>query len=170
MNRFFWCLFLSFATISNVAAQESNRYVRKQLRPAFFVPEKEFNKAEKLPQVLVKKVYIKAPEKKVQTQQTFSSPQDMVYTTDETVIETVEYTPPVAPQLDTNKILPQNPNDIFENKLSDTKEYKEIQKQYKSDMIEISKTHKLPNNPTLRKNLLKMDSNDEVRVNDSFAK
>lgn len=197
MNRFFLGLFLTFLIITNVAAQGA--YQRKRVQPSFFVPGKELNRAEKLPPFPVweedfdDEEEIIVIKKKPNSQETpYSQSSDNHLSPEEADFlnslppEKISYQgfPIVAhqddvnssgdaqadlPDIDIDKILPKNPDDAFEDKLTQTKAYTQRRSEYEEALQAIAENGAAPMTPTLAEDLGKMDSNAKIWVSENFG-
>ena len=184
MNRVFWCLFLTFTFISGAAAQGT--YQRKKIQPNFFVPEKETNRVEKLPpfpvweeEVIIIKKKPKIEEDEIADIDYFNSlpPENVMYHSFEIVPhdqqpiqhydqQAVRYD---EPEIDISKILPDNPDDVFEDMLAETGAYKVRRSEYNKSLQALAEDGATPMTPTLAEDLGKMDSNAKIWVSPAFG-
>lgn len=181
MQKSFLFSFLSAAILfSTLAGAESpGRYVRKQLKPNFFIPPQELDHTEKLPEF---NYYPGEEEKKArQPQQNASeqvikiikAPQEIPAATE--VRQTAD-APAVLP-------LPENVPDISsdtaeiksqyieynKDELAQIPEYKQKYADYINDLKVIAETGQVPENPRVVFDLTKMSTNKRLVVTDKFG-
>ena len=181
MQKSFLFSFLSAAILfSTLAGAESpGRYVRKQLKPNFFIPPQELDHTEKLPEF---NYYPGEEEKKArQPQQNASeqvikiikAPQEIPAATE--VRQTAD-APAVLP-------LPENVPDISsdtaeiksqyieynKDELAQIPEYKQKYADYINDLKVIAETGQVPENPRVVFDLTKMSTNERLVVTDKFG-
>ncbi len=141
-------------------AAQPGRYVRKQLKPNFFIPEKDLDYTEKLPEF---NYYPEASLPKAIRPN--SEP--------EQVIKVIK-----APEQDVAKTveqaaLPQQTESPYieydKNELAQIPEYKQKYDDYINDLKEIAKSGKLPENPRVAFDLMKMSTNARLVVTDKFG-
>lgn len=153
----------------DVSAQE--KYVRKQVRPEFFIPEKELNRREKLPPFpqnqVMKQEMPKEVEKEVEEEmnEEQSTTEDITETPKKQEVIYTDFR--IVPMKEEQK---QDTAEPFADDLSNSEAYKQKEQAYKKDLESLAKSSKIPENPVVEKDLEKMNSNDKIWVDDNFAK
>lgn len=172
MKKSFLILSVAVAAVLSLTAfaQQPGRYVRKQLKPAFFIPEKELNRSEKLPEFHYypqNKKAIRPVEKDIEPEILEIS--DEVDLTSELPQETADTT--ALPAVDNTKPLKIESEYITYNKeeLAAMPEYKQKYDDYINDLKVIAETGKAPENKRLNDDLAKMNSNDRIIVDANFG-
>ena len=169
MKKLFWCLLLSAFIPATLTAQESGRYVRKQVRPGFFIPDRVFDRAEKLPAFPEPRIIEEATRDIAYEIPARHAPPVPVYEEPEPE-EYFEFTiRPMAEIIDVNKVVPKNPEDTFEDRLAETEAYKTLVEEYRADLKVIAQTGKAPLNKRLISDLDKMITNDRIWVDEDFG-
>ena len=182
-------IIISVGLISFAAAAQAQEYVRKQVRPDFFIPEKEFNRREKLPtfpaiengaiKVTDEGVMVKTVEKTEDQEEESDNSQnynlqqqkprrpfrlrDLQLKPMEQKEEVVAVIRPVEPRKEYVEI-PDNADDGLADDLSDVPEYNAIQQAYEDDIKAMAKTGKMPENKKLETDLQKMSSDTSFAV------
>lgn len=167
-KSFFIFSIAAIAALSiSALAQQPGKYVRKQLKPAFFIPDKELNRTEKLPE------FNYYPEKKAIIEDEahpeiieISDEVDMVSELPEEIAESS-----LPPSTDNRKPLKIESEYINYNKeeLAAMPEYKQKYDDYINDLKIIAETGKSPENKRLAEDLAKMNSNDRIIVDENFG-
>ena len=182
-------IIISVGLISFAAVAQAQEYVRKQVRPDFFIPEKEFNRQEKLPafpaigngaiKVTDEGVMVKTVEKTEDQEEESDNSQnynlqqqkprrpfrlrDLQLKPMEQKEEVVAVIRPTEPRKEYVEI-PDNADDDLVDDLSNVPEYKDIQQAYEDDIKAMAKTGKMPENKKLETDLQKMSSDTSFAV------
>ena len=179
MKNFALCLV--FALMAATAARAE--YVRKTVRPGFFIPSKELNRREKLPPFPVRPQIVETeeeedinyviaaptaapatpapkPEYQVVDEQT---PAEKVH------VNLLQVRPMDDETIDKERLLPRRSNEKFDDTLGQTATYQKIRQDYPEDLKVIAETGKAPENAAVSAALQKMNSNDSIWVDDSFG-
>ena len=157
MQKSFLSSFLSAAILfSTLAGAESpGRYVRKQLKPNFFIPPKELDHTEK--QVIK---IIKAPQEipaVTEVRQTADAP---------AALPLPENVPDISS--DTAEIKSEY-IEYNKDELAQIPEYKQKYADYINDLKVIAETGQVPENPRVVFDLTKMSTNERLVVTDKFG-
>ena len=141
-------------------AAQPGRYVRKQLKPNFFIPEEDLDYTEKLPEF---NYYPEAPlPKAIRPNSEPEQVINVIKTPQQEVAKTVE-----------QAVLPQQIESPYieydKNELAQIPEYKQKYDDYINDLKEIAKSGKLPENPRVAFDLMKMSTNARLVVTDKFG-
>ncbi len=144
----------------NTDAVQAERYVRKQLKPNFFIPEQDLNYTEKLPEfnyypTIYRKKQKKTEETSSQVIKTIKSPEQI---STEIPQNSVQQTVSQSPYLEYDK-----------DELAQIPEYKQKYDDYIADLKEIAKTGKIPENPRVSFDLMKMSTNERLVVTERFG-
>ena len=126
------------------ALSSQAQYVRKQLKPAFFIPEQELSYQEKLPPIPMVQ-----PQTSLETVKKVSAPSDEPSATN---------TP--SPSKKKSTITVNKP--ILDEEIHP--DYKEKYDDYLNDLKIIEETGKIPANKSLEQDLKKMNSNIPFEV------
>lgn len=177
MKNFTLCLVFALMTAATARAE----YVRKTVRPGFFIPSKELNRREKLPPFPVRPQIVEteaeedinyvipaptvsssapAPEYHVVDEQT---PAEKVH------VNLLQVRPMNDEVIDKERMFPHRSNEKFDDTLGQTATYQKIRKSYAEDLKIIAETGKAPENAAVTAALQKMNSNDSIWVDDSFG-
>ena len=176
MKKFVLCL----TAVLFAAGTAHAEYVRKRIRPNFFIPARELERAEKLPPFPEP---AEEPDNGEEIHYVIPSPAagkaSAVVVDHETPPEKVhvnflqtklmEEEQPAAAPVDSDKILPDENGGQVDTSLEKTQSYQNIRKAYAEDLKVIAKTGKAPANPDVKAALQKMNSDDGVWVDDSFG-
>lgn len=188
-NKFFTAIFLiiSLLWVSETFAQQ-NSFVRKKVHPEFFIPEKAYDKPEKLPEF-----YVLEPE-----------PLEEVKTISKKPLKK-ELVPIIMPEL-ANKEAGKFTENVIEQDIQDDEQsvsdiititdadltdetfyvsdylhfiddidlrdlplYKQKYDEYLADLEIISQTGKIPDNASLTKDLAMMKSNLKINADEQFG-
>lgn len=165
---------LVLVLLASFDASAQQKYVRKQVRPDFFIPEKELNRREKLPPFPQNQVMQPEMPKDVATKvEDIEEEMNEEQSTTDDITEApkkqeVIYTDfRIVPMEEGQK---QETAEPFADDLSSSEAYQQKEQAYKKDLESLAKSHKIPENPIVEKDLEKMDSNDKIWVDDNFAK
>lgn len=179
MQKSFLFSLLSFAVFfSTLAGAElSARYVRKPQKPNFFIPDKELDHTEKLPEF---NYYPNDEENKILRQQHNSEPIIKVINAPTETASITEAQP--AKESSSSAPLPTNApskSDTAEIKseyieynkdeLAQIPEYKQKYADYVNDLKVIAETGQAPENPRVVFDLTKMSTNERLVVTDKFG-
>lgn len=178
MQKSFLFSFLSAAILfSTLAGAESpGRYVRKQLKPNFFIPPKELDHTEKLSEFNYYPGEEENKGRQPQQEQVIKiikAPQEIPAVTE--VRQTAD-APAALP-------LPENVPDISsdtaeiksqyieynKDELAQIPEYKQKYADYINDLKVIAETGQVPENPRVVFDLTKMSTNERLVVTDKFG-
>ena len=148
MKRYCLLIILCVVAIfSSLAfAQKPGGYVRKTLKPDFFIPEGELDKKEKLPTFYYKNADSLYPKK-----------HDVVDRNGEIVSSIDDAT--IVETFDASKVEPNKYIDFKNAGLGGAPLYKRKYKDYVNDLNVFAKTGKMPYNKELEDDLAKMNSN-----------
>lgn len=144
--------------LSYAAIAQPGQYVRKQLKPDFFIPQGEMEKKEVLPPF-----YYEQPKAKIVSKD--KAVTEEVAEVENIVSEVVE----VATPKEINKPISSEYLNYNDKELESTPEYKQKYDDYIKDLHKIAKTGQYPENKTLNDELAKMNSNERVVVDDNFG-
>ncbi len=180
MKKFVLCLAAFLLTTGTAQAE----YIRKKVRPTFFIPAQELDRTEKLPPFPEpledadngETIHYVIP---AQTPPTPKANNPHVVVDNHTPPEKVhinflktklmdEQQPTPAP-IDDKKILPDENIGQIDTSLEKTPHYQLIRKAYAQDLKTIAETGKAPTNPDVDAALRKMDSNAHIWVDDNFG-
>lgn len=143
-------------------AAQPGRYVRKQLKPNFFIPEEDLDYTEKLPEF---NYYPEAPLPQAIRSNTETSSEQVVKIIKAPKQDVSQTTAPVAFSQQT-----ESPYlEYDKNELAQIPEYKQKYDDYINDLKEIAKSGKLPENPRVAFDLMKMSTNERLVVTDKFG-
>lgn len=145
--------------LSYAAIAQPGQYVRKQIKPDFFIPQGEMEKKEVLPPFYYEKPQPKAVRKKDDAVQEVSEVEE---------IATSEVTEVLVPKK-INKPIDSEYINYNDKELESTPEYQQKYDDYIRDLQKIAKTGQYPENRTLNDELAKMNSNERVIVDDNFG-
>lgn len=153
MKRIFFTVIFSltaFLWIDNANAQQG-KYVRKKVKPTFFIPETALDKPEKLPDFYVfeEEQYHEVKPKPVAVKQN-------QITNNEAPIETM-----VVQKVEEESIYLKTLKNM---QVKETPEYKNKFDEYMKDLNIIAEQNIIPENKTLENDLAKMDSNFRVKI------
>ena len=180
-----WKTHLAFgiaaALIASAALAQPGRYVRKQLKPQFFIPEKELNRQEELPEFNYYPLGGQTGADEVQAAP--QSGQDDLSAASGNILQQPEETATAATAESPEKMAEQLPppslpaenttesafNNYDKQELASLPEYKQKYTDYVHDLKIIAQTGKAPDNPRVLKDLAKMNSNDRITVDDTFG-
>lgn len=183
MKKFLSCLVLATLTALPTHAE----YVRKTVRPGFFIPTKELEKVEKLPPFPERPIVENIEEDIDYEVETLDGQASMEFVdgaidesqrldlnkmTDKKIKVNLLQVHPMNAEDETDiaKALPSKPNQSHDDGLEKNKIYQKLHQQYQDDLKIIAKTGKAPENEELKTDLKKMDSNDSIWVDESFGK
>lgn len=150
------------------AAEYPGRYVRKQLKPTFFIPAKEIERSEKLPKF---NYYPSQPKPKTEAPET----QNIQVLEVINEIDMGESKPvadlPIPPDKVRSNTTEIDSRYLEYNKeeLAKIPEYKQKYDDYMIDLKTIAKTGTAPENPRVTADLAKMSSNERLIVDDNFG-
>lgn len=141
-------------------AAQPGRYVRKQLKPNFFIPEEDLDYTEKLPEF---NYYPEAPlPKAIRSNAAPEQVIKVIKAPEQEVVKAAEQT-----------ALPQQTESPYieydKDELAQIPEYKQKYADYINDLKEIAKSGKLPENPRVAFDLMKMSTNERLVVTDKFG-
>lgn len=164
-KMFFIFLIALIAGISiTAAAQRPGEYIRKQLKPSFFIPEKELDSTEKLPEFN----YYPEEEKKPLKAEILEI-SDEVDMTSELPEDTATSSLPAPLNAEKPKIVESEYLKYSKEELASLPEYKQKYDDYVSDLKIIAETGKTPENKRLAEDLAKMSTNNRIIVDESFG-
>lgn len=144
--------------LSYAAIAQPGQYVRKQLKPDFFIPQGEMEKKEVLPPF-----YYEQPKPKAIVNKDVV-PQE-VSETEEAIPEVAESVLPKA----MSKPIDSEYLNYSDKELENTPEYQQKYDDYIKDLQKIATTGQYPENKTLNDELAKMNSNERMIVDDNFG-
>ncbi len=196
MNKLeFLALAVLAAGTTTAAAQENGRYVRKAVRPGFFIPEKEFDRQERLPEfpaiesglikVTDEGVMIRVSDSDADTTAERQQPTKQKETKGKTVhlpylvkkhnlpaTEPEDNPPADIKEADEPVIVPPpapkavyTPEDGLGDGLSRDEAYLRKEKAYEEDLKAMAETGAMPENAELEADLEKMNSSVSFSVN-----
>lgn len=196
MNKLeFLALAVLAAGTTTAAAQENGRYVRKAVRPGFFIPEKEFDRQERLPEfpaiesglikVTDEGVMIRVSDSDADTTAERQQPTKQKETKGKTVhlpylvkkhnlpaTEPEDNPPADIKEADEPVIVPPpapkavyTPEDGLGDGLSRDETYLHKEKAYEEDLKAMAETGAMPENAELEADLEKMNSSVSFSVN-----
>ena len=162
-------------------------YVRKNVRPDFFIPEKEFDNQEKLPVFpALENGTIKATDQGVMIKTTNSNEavktpahqenevrprmriQDLrmkpMQTSSETIVDEQADKQIAETKMPASKMQKYTPEDGLGNDLNNDASYIAKEKAYDEDLQAMAATKKMPHNPQLEADLKKMNSDEAFTV------
>lgn len=180
MQKSFLFLFLSAAILFSTLAdaESSERYVRKQLKPNFFIPPQELDHTEKLPEF---NYYPGEEEKKTGLPQQKASEQvvKIIKAPQIPAAAEVRQAADASESLPLPENVPDMPLDTAEIKsqyieynkdeLAQIPEYKQKYADYINDLKVIAETGQVPENPRVVFDLTKMSTNERLVVTDKFG-
>ncbi len=136
-------IFIAAAFVCGCVTMAHSQYLRKKLKPAFFIPENELDYQEKLPPIV--------------PSQTIYNTIKKLSADDEAQSNSTAPAEESSPQLAFSTNTP-----ILDEKLHP--DYKEKYDDYLKDLVVIGQTGKIPFNKTLEEDLKKMNSNEAFVV------
>lgn len=145
--------------LSYAAFAQPGQYVRKQLKPNFFIPQGEMEKKEVLPPFYYEKPKAKVVTKKEVVAEEVPEVKEEV----PEVVETVEQEEISKPIVASEYI------NYSDKELESTPEYQQKYDDYIRDLQKIGATGQYPENKTLNDELAKMNSNERMVVDDNFG-
>lgn len=160
---------LAFSIITQ--ASQPGRYVRKQLKPNFFIPEKDLDNTEKLPEF---NYYPKLPTKEKSNTEHLENTEDIITVikapqeTDLSEKTQTDISPSSKEEKVTVAVAPQYMA-YDKEELAKIPEYKQKYDDYINDLKEIAKTGKIPENPRVAFDLMKMSTNERLVVTEKFG-
>ncbi len=143
------CVLLAGAAF---ARAQSGAYVRKQVKPNFFIPKSAEPQPEKLPMPHYQRIETNREKQDV------SSPQ----ATAPEPAQPAESIAATIPQTETQ------PSQAVVKDLSDTPEYQRKYQEYLRDLEYIAATGERPSNANLDNDLRQMNSNERIKVDEKF--
>lgn len=148
-----------FLMCAGVVWAQEGRFVRKQLKPDFFMPEGELDYTEKLPPI----PYNYDTDTKVLKAEVLEVIREADYYEDEAMdLENEGETPITEVEISTIGI-------SFGNGFGQTPQYKQKFDEYMKDLEYIGQTGRAPSNEGLLRDLGKMGSNERVLVDEEFG-
>ncbi|MBR1649257.1 MAG: hypothetical protein IJ689_06655 [Alphaproteobacteria bacterium] len=181
MRNLFILISIGILTCNNTWAQASDAYVRKTVRPGFFIPENEFNRQEKLPSFpSLEKDIIKVTDEGIMIKNEMEKetppsprPNRVVKLPDfnnKPMRDEVVALIPAGDAID-EKVQQEirqasvyTADDGLGDELPHEKAYQKRLKAYENDLKTMAKKGKMPDNQQLKDDLAKMDSNDSFSV------
>lgn len=161
-----------------VGAEQPGRYVRKQLKPSFFVPDKEFGRNEKLPEFNYypnkpQKIIVKTePVQKIEPEAVEQETVQVLEVINEVDMSdrrpVAETSVPVANVVSTTPIESKYIN-YDKDELAKTPEYQQKYDDYINDLKSIAQTGTTPENKRVSQDLSKMGTNERIVVDESFG-
>ncbi len=179
MKNFTLCLV--FALMAAAAARAE--YVRKTVRPGFFIPSKELNRREKLPPFPARPQIVETEAEEdinyvipaPTVPPSAPAPEPEYHVVDERTpaekihVNLLQVRPMDDEIIDKERMLPRRSNEKFDDTLGQTAAYQKIRQDYADDLKIIAETGKAPENAAVTAALQKMNSNDSIWVDDSFG-
>ncbi len=177
MKKFFFCLTAALFAAGTAQAE----YVRKTVRPSFFIPAKELNRVEKLPPFPERPLPAAEPDDEEDIH--YVIPAKTVSTTNTTAHVVVDSeTPPEKVHVnfrqlklmddktadEPEEIAPSENRGQIDKSLEQTESYINIRKAYAEDLKTIAETGNAPENQDVTTALQKMTSDDHIWVDDNF--
>ena len=173
-------IFFSMALLLSSVAQAE--YVRKNVKPNFFIPARELNRVEKLPPLPVyeEPQIIRDEEPEVIESPQIVTPQpapvieDKYHIIDTQTESENVYVNPFPIQVMEQKIemqdniLPQNKKAKYDTTLENKPQYKKMKESYLKDLKEIEEKGQASENPLVKETLEKMSSDDTIWVDENF--
>lgn len=152
------CFFLMvfvFLSITNCFAQE--KYVRKQIKPSFYVPEKAIATKEKLPPIYVPKPpVVQAKKKTIEVEEYYDDEEEY----DDEEVSTAQ-NKTEGGELSIESVTADNKYiDFVTAGYTEKPIYGQKFEEYSNDLLYISETGKYPKNENLSNDLSQMDSNN----------
>lgn len=179
MQKFIICL-TGVLLISSAAGAV---YVRKTVRPQFFIPESELNRVEKLPPFPVRPQpaavasdedinYVIPAEPSTTAEPVVAAdiPPENVHV-NFLQVKPMEQEEPALDEIyevDTSTILPEAADAEIDKNLEQNEDYRQIMRSYADDLKALAETGKMPENAAVNAALKKMNSNDSIWVDDTF--
>ncbi len=143
------CVLLAGAAF---ARAQSGAYVRKQVKPNFFIPKSAEPQPEKLPMPHYQ------PAETASIKRGASTPQATAPEPAQPADTAVKTTPQTKTQ----------PSQAVVKELSDTPEYQRKYQEYLRDLEYIAATGERPSNANLDNDLRQMNSNERIKVDEKF--
>lgn len=175
MKNFTLCLVFALMTAAAARAE----YVRKTVRPGFFIPSKELNRREKLPPFPVRPQIVETEEEEdinyVISAPAAPAPEPEYQVVDEQTpaekvhVNLLQVRPMDDENINKEKMLPHHSNEKFDDTLGQTAAYQKIRQDYARDLKAIAETGKAPENAAVTAALQKMSTNDSIWADDSFG-
>lgn len=165
----FTIIFLSSSILCASTVWAQDRYVRKTQEPDFFIPESAKEKPEKLPEFPLIEYY--KQQQATEEQRARIENINEIYDEDEWKYDD-------TPSNEEEKIYTDYwglSNSYYlsmvqDDGLGQTPEYRNKYNEYLDDLEVIAETNIAPQNLNLIKDLIKMDSNEQVAVDENFDK
>jgi hypothetical protein len=154
--------FLLMSSILLLPFSADAEFVRKEKRPEFFVPESAFSRQEKLPEITTQKST---------TKQVSNNNNKITSCRNNRITRPVAEEPAKPQKLTKNSSIETTKHDMSPTDDVTQRKFKEMQKtpeyqkkydEYFDDINKLKRTGYLPANPSLQKDLMKMDGSERA--------
>lgn len=170
MRKLFFISALAAVSLFSLltSAEYPGRYVRKQLKPVFFIPAKEIERSEKLPKF---NYYPSQPKPETEASETQNiQVLEVINEVDMGDRKPVAELPIPPEKVRTETSVTDNRYlEYNKDELAKIPEYKQKYDDYMIDLKTIAKTGTAPENPRVTADLAKMSSNERLIVDDNFG-